>query len=129
MKTLLGIVFFVLLGLHTQAQGVSPAKIELSDVGAKLTTKNDASPAPANSITLVSTINSIATYAVVNGKINRALFNSAAKRDEITALPGFVDLGLSTDDMVPMTVRMYSEYADEYLSRYFGKTSAIRNTN
>lgn len=92
----------------------------------QLTTKV-ISPSTNSNITIVSNINGVITYAIVNDAVKNELYYNAEKRDAITALPGFVELGLSTDN-TPMRVKIYSEYADEYINKYF-RTTTNQTTN
>lgn len=83
---------------------------------------------PVNSITKVSTTNGIITYAIVNDKVKNELYYDHEKRDVLTALPGFVELGLSTDN-TPMRVLIETEYAEEYLNTYFRVTPTQTTNN
>lgn len=71
-----------------------------------------------NSITVVKEENGIITYDIVNTLIRNELFHNSAKRDEITALPGFFELRLLGEDK-PIQVRIDRDYADEYIKKYF----------
>lgn len=82
---------------------------------------------PVISITKVSTANEIVTYAIVNDAVKNELYYNAEKRDALTALPGFVELGLSTDS-TPMRVLIESRYADDYINKYF-RTTTNQTTN
>lgn len=104
----------------TLVKSETPNKDELS------IEKTTATP-PANSITKVSTINGIITYAIVNDAVKNELYYNAEKRDALTVLPGFVELGLSTDS-TPMRVLIESRYADDYINKYF-RTTTNQTTN
>lgn len=82
---------------------------------------------PINSIVKVSTTNGVITYAIVNDAVKNELYYNQEKRDALTALPGFVELGLSTDN-TPMRVLIETKYADEYLNKYF-RVTPTTNTN
>jgi hypothetical protein len=71
-----------------------------------------------NSIQLIETKNGVSTYAVINDKVRTKLFYDNDFRNFITALPGFVELGVSSGK-TPMRVIIQEQYADGYLNQYF----------
>jgi uncharacterized membrane protein YvbJ len=66
----------------------------------------------------VETVNEITTYLISNNEVRKALFFNVSKRNEITALPGFFELGISSEEK-PMRVKIDVDYAEEYLDTYF----------
>lgn len=67
---------------------------------------------------LLSSEKGINTYEVYNETLRRDLFYNKEKRDMLTALPGFIELGVSSEN-APMRVVIAEQYATEYLTKYF----------
>jgi len=69
-------------------------------------------------ITLVASEKSINTYEVYNEAIRTDLFYNKEKRDMLTNLPGFLELGVFSEN-APIRVVIEEKYATEYLNKYF----------
>lgn len=82
----------------------------------------------SNSVKLISQEAGINTYSIVNDKVRKELFFNSKKRDKITALPGFFELGLSGNNE-PMRVKIDVDYADEYLNKYFRGQKSVAPNN
>lgn len=125
MKTLIGTLIFIFLGFQSMAQGTTNTPVKEKQ---QLMQKSQSSEvyevtvkkivSQKNSITVVKEENGIITYDIVNTLIRNELFHNSAKRDEITALPGFFELRLLGEDK-PIQVRIDRDYADEYIKKYF----------
>jgi len=67
---------------------------------------------------LIATEKGINTYEVYNEAVRIDLFYNKEKRDMLFSLPGFVELGVSSES-APMRVVIEEQYATEYLNKYF----------
>lgn len=119
LKPVIGFLVIIITNFSCLAQETPERLINEKETPKNYDRNNDEKVSqPINTITKVSTNNGIITYAIVNEKIKKELYFNQEKRDALTALPGFIELGLSTDN-TPMRVLIESDYAEEYLNTYF----------
>lgn len=75
-------------------------------------------------IIVVSSQNNRKTLSIINPEIKKQLVESRAKRDEITALPGFISLAIEGNDI---RITVDNSYIRKYLTAHFGFTEAELN--
>jgi len=123
------IILLNVFAFNSFSQDISKAIVNENAITKNYEKRNaDFVEQPIISITKVSTNNNVVTYSIVNDKIKNELYYNAEKRDALTALPGFVELGINTDDS-PMRVVIDSKYADEYINKYFRATTTQTTNN
>lgn len=67
-------------------------------------------------ITVLTSENNYKTLRIINPSLRAELFNSTAKRHEITALPGFLSLAIEENEI---RITVEDQYIKKYLTTYF----------
>ena len=112
------IPFFAISQAKKQKKQITNQEIAHSNAKKNEKQDNEIKEGYIPKITLVASEKNINIYEVYNETIRIDLFYNKEKRDMLTNLPGFLELGVFSES-APIRVVIEEKYATEYLNKYF----------